>query len=250
MSKVNEPYFLNDQSLTLESIAQEGTQCCNVCDNTGRDIETVCLDDLVEEIRPYTAYSKNDVYMFAPDDAIRQQLGYVLQDFTKRSRVLKRRFRTKIQAGLRDYYVQVVEGEKIDMVESVCVAGICLQPNRNGNCCESKSCKSFGGFVFEPQDKIVLDKQKCNTCGDIEVVYYSYVNDASCNVDRILLDRYKEDIINGTAGKLRKMAGFAWSIPALGQDLMKQYEAGRAQAAIEATQGFITGSSTFDNGGW
>ncbi len=242
----NEPIDLT----TLQCGQVAPTPCSTVCANTGRDIETVCVDDLIAEIGTEVSYKELDQYLTADPDAIAQKLALTLTELSK-SGILKRRHVEPIQAGVRDYYIKPLAGETIHLVQSVCVNGRCLEANHRGNCCESGKCKPrMGGFVFEPMDKIVLDEALCKECGNIEVVYTAYVSHDACDIDKVLIDRYKEIIIQGAAGRLRKMAALPWSMPQLGMDLMRSYEIGKTQAFIDAASGYLESRRSLDGGGW
>jgi hypothetical protein len=217
-------------------------ECCTTCDNSGRDIEMVNLDDLIDVLAPETAYKDGDEYMTAPSEAIRLRLSDILTELTKASGVLLRRETICIQKGVRDYYITPVVGERIDVIHSVCVDGRCLDVRNNKLCCNNSGCRCGppgNGFVFEPMDKIVLDKAICNECKNITVVYSSFVANDACTVDKMVIERYRRAIIAGTSGKLRKMGGVPWSIPALGQDLLREYEGLRTQASIDAGTGYV-----------
>jgi hypothetical protein len=249
------PYqiYANGELVTPEVInCNQPALCepCITCANTGRDIEMVCLDDLIAEIATDVAYKELDQFLTADANAVAQKLALTLTELSKTG-VLKRRHVEPIQKGVRDYYIKPPVGETIHLVHTVCVAGRCLQQNRQGNCCETGKCRpDTGGYVFEPMDKIVLDEALCNECGNIEVVYSTFVSTDACDVDKVLIERYKETIINGTTGRLRKMGALPWSMPQLGADLMRQYEIGKNQAAIDVATSYMAGSSTYDKGGW
>lgn len=220
----------------------EPGECCTVCDNSGRDIETVSLDDMISIILPETAYKEGSDYKTAPDEAVRLRLSDILTELTKASGILKRQATIPVQAGVRDYYIPVPDGERIDVVHSVCVDGQCLEPRVGKSCCETSACRcgSEGrGFVFEPMDKIVLDKAFCNECKKITVVFSTFIANDACAIDKMVIERYRRAVIAGTAGKLRKMGGVPWSIPALGQDMLREYEGLRTQAAIDAGTGYV-----------
>jgi hypothetical protein len=254
---MTQPYqlYMNNElvppeALTCNGINTPACAACITCANTGRDIETVCLDDLIAEIESEVAYKEQDQFLTADSNAVAQKLALTLTDLSKTG-ILKRRHVEPIQKGVRDYYIKPPAGETIHLVHSVCVAGRCLDQNRNGNCCESGKCRpAMGGFVFEPMDKIVLDEALCVECGNIEIVYSTFVSTDACDVDKVLIERYKETLIAGTAGRLRKMAAFPWSIPLLGADLLRTYEMGKQQAAIDVATSYMTGHSSFDAGNW
>jgi hypothetical protein len=217
-------------------------ECCSTCDNSGRDIEMVDLDDLVDIIAPETAYKVGDDYLTAPNEAIRLRLSEILTELTKSSGILLRRETICVQKGVREYYISPVVGERIDVIHSVCVDGRCLDVRNNKFCSNGRvgRCGMPGnGFVFEPMDKIVLDQAICNECKNITVIYSAFVANDACSVDRVIVERYRRALITGTAAKLRKMGGVPWSIPALGQDLMREYEGLRTQASIDAGTGFV-----------
>lgn len=217
-------------------------ECCTTCDNSGRDIEMVNLDDIIDVLAPETAYKEGDEYLTAPKEAIRLRLSDILTELTKASGILLRRETICVQQGVRDYYITPVVGERIDVIHSVCVDGLCMDPRNNNLCCNTVGCRCGApgyGFVFEPMDKIVLDKAICNECKNITVVYSAFVANDACTVDKVIIERYRRAIIAGVSGKLRKMGGVPWSIPALGQDLLREYEGLRTQATIDAGTGYV-----------
>jgi len=236
--------FTNGMEITDFSCTPAITpgDCCTTCDNSGRDIEMVSVSDLADIISPETAYKDGEDYLTAPHDAVLLRLSDILTELTKASGILLRRETISVQQGVRDYYITPVVGERIDVIHSVCVDGRCLDVRNGRLCCSGGGCRCGApgnGFVFEPMDKIVLDKAICNECKKITVVYSSHVANDACTVDKVIVERYRRAIITGTAGKLRKMGGVPWSIPALGQDLLREYEGLRTQASIDAGTGYV-----------
>lgn len=228
--------------------------CHSVCDNSGRDIERTTLAEIIAEIAPETAYKEGDALVVADNSAIALKLIQTLTDFTKRSGFLRRKETYTAQAGVRDYYLTPPEGESIHLITSICVNGQCIEPARIDSCCRDRHpyrCECAGGrFVFEPPDKVVLDKALCSNCAKVEFHYITYVKHDACKVDRLLLDRYRETIMQGTVSRLRLMAGFGWSQPQLGLLLARQFEAGSTRAAIDDADGYAGGRQSFDAGGW
>lgn len=215
-------------------------ECCNTCDNTGRDIEMVAIADLIPFVRAETAYMKNDEVMYADAATIEQHLAWTLTDFTKQTGILSRKLTIDIQAGVRDYYITPPEGETVYRVTSVCVNGDCLQGFRGEPCCSSSHCTSSrGGFVFEPMDKIVLDEATCKDCGKIEIQYISHASNTACTVDKLVIERNQEAIVMGAGGRIRKMAGLPWSLPAKGLDMLRDFKMAIDQYKLDDTEGHL-----------
>lgn len=224
--------------------------CEQTCDNSGRDIELVEATDLVPFIRAETAYKEGDSVMYADASMIEQHLAWALTEFTQRTGILQRKAKMPIQAGVRDYYIEPPPGEEIYRVASVCVNGICLGSNRRQECCSMGQCRSArGGFVFQPQDKIVLDEAVCNECGFIEVQYETFVSNTSCTIDKLLVTRYQRAIVAGAAAGIRKMAGFGWSLPAKGLDLEREFKIAMDRAKIDEATGYSNGRQMINNWG-
>ena len=247
-------YTLDNRKLTfrgcmaiVEGMAEE---CCeaDTCDNSGRDIEIVTAAELIPYIRAETAYKDGETVAYADAGIIEQQLAFTLTDFTKRAGILERTMKMPIQAGVRDYYIKPPPGETISLVRSVCVAGVCLDGFQSGACCANNKCRPMrGGFVFEPQDKIVLDQATCNECGDIVVQYETFVSNTACTVDKIVIDRFQEAIVQGAAGRIRNMAGFAFTLPNKAASLKAEYDRAVNQAKIDATRGYLGRSPSVTN---
>lgn len=221
--------------------------CEQTCDNTGRDIELVPIADLVPYVKAETAYKEGSAILYADSSVIEQHLAWALTEFTKRTGILQRKAKMPIQSGLRDYYIEPPAGEDIYRVSSVCVDGHCIGSHRREPCCSSGACRSNrGGFVFHPQDKIVLDEARCNECGFIEVQYDTFVSNTACTIDKLLVTRFQRAIVAGAAGGIRKMAGFGWSLPAKGLDLEREFKIAIAQAQIDEAKGHTNGPHFFD----
>lgn len=226
------------------------SECCEqTCDNSGRDIELVEISTLAPYVRAETAYKEDASYLFADQATIEQHLAWTLTDFTQKSGILRRKAKISIQSGLRDYYIEPPAGEKIYRVRSACVNGACMDSHSSEPCCTSGQCRSNrGGFVFHPQDKIVLDEAVCRECGFIEVQYESFVSSTACTVDKMIIDRYQRAIVAGAAGGIRKMAGLPWSLPAKGLDLEREFKLAIDRAKIEEAIGYANNTQMVN--GW
>jgi hypothetical protein len=217
-------------------------ECCVTCDNTGRDIELVEIGDLIPFVRAETAYKDNDNIAYADAAIIEQHIAWTLIDFTKQTGILVRRAVMDIQAGVRDYYIAPPAGETVYRVTSVCVNGECLTGYRSEQCCNTGNCRSErGGFVFYPLDKIVLDDATCKDCGKIEIEYITHTSNNACTMDKVLMERFQEALTMGAGGRVRKMAGFGWSLPAKGLDMMREYKQAIDQYKLDDTEGHING---------
>lgn len=222
--------------------------CDRTCDNTGRDIELVPASDLLAYIKPETAFKEGDSILYAETTTIEQHLAWILTEFTQKTGILQRKSRIDIQAGVRDYYITPPPGEDIHRVYSVCVKGVCMDSQRREACCRAGSCgHQRGGFVFHPQDKIVLDEATCKECGVIEVQYETFVSNTACTIDKILMTRYQRALVAGAAGSIRKMAGFGWSLPAKGLDLEREFKLAMDRAKIDETIGYTGGMQFVNN---
>lgn len=223
--------------------------CAQTCDNSGRDIELVPISDLVPYIKAETAYKEGASTMFADVEVLETHLAWALKEFTQRSGILQRKVKIPIQAGLRDYYIEPPPGEEIYRVYSVCVDGHCLQSHQREQCCSGGNCRSErGGFVFHPQNKIVLDEARCNECGFIEVQYDTFTSSNACTIDKILVTRHDRALIAGAAAGIRKMAGFGWSLPAKGLDLDREFKLAIQRAQIDEAVGYTNSRQMV--GGW
>ncbi|MGL4996903.1 MAG: hypothetical protein ACRC6G_12100, partial [Deefgea sp.] len=217
--------------------------CVATCDNSGRDIELVNIADLIPYVRAETAYKDGDTVAYADAGAIEQHIAWTLTDFTKQTGILSRRAVIDIQAGVRDYYITPPQGETVYRVSSVCVNGHCLTGYRGSECCTTGKCRSSrGGFVFEPLDKIVLDEATCKDCGKIEVQYTTHASNTACTIDKLVIERFQEAIVMGAGARLRKMAGFGWSLPAKGLDMHRDYKMAIDQYKLDDAEGHMNGN--------
>jgi hypothetical protein len=224
--------------------------CGNTCDNSGRDIELVNIADLIPYVRAETAFKDKDTVAYADTGMIEQHLAWTLTDFTRQTGILSRRSVIDIQAGVRDYYITPPQGETVYRVTSVCVNGICLTGYRGAPCCTSGQCRSSrGGFVFEPLDKIVLDDATCRDCGKIEIQYTTHTSNNACTVDKLVVERFQEAIVMGAGARLRKMAGFGWSLPAKGLDMHRDYKMAIDQYKLDDAEGHANGKHQMDTYG-
>jgi hypothetical protein len=216
--------------------------CCETVDSAGRDIQIVPIADLIPFVRAETAYKDNDNTAFADGGMIEQHIAWTLTDFTKQTGILSRKAKIDITANTREYLITPPAGEEVYRVTSVCVNGYCLQGYQGEQCCSNGKCyNERGGFTFLPPNKIVLDDATCKACGKIEVQYITHASNSACTIDKLLIDRFQEALTYGAAGRIRKMAGYPWSIPAKGLDLLREYKMAIDQYKLDDAEGHLNG---------
>ena len=227
-------------------------KCVTSCQNLGRDVETMCTDDIVIEATKYYTYKDGTERYTAPENAIENALKQSLQRFTRESRILRRRAVMTTQKGVADYYIEPLNDEQIHAIESICVDGECI-PFADGICCDEDECASNGsfnyrGFTFEIPNKIVFAERSCRDGAKITVKYIAETTNDACSFDKVVWDRHKQAILSGAAAHLLTLPSWEWTAPSFGLNEERRYLMLLAQAQIEAARRYGRISKTMYSG--
>lgn len=239
--------------------------CCEAetYDNSGREVACVDVKDFTCQIVPYATYlDKTGTRYSVPDGAILSAVQTAANDFARQTHVMQRTFKMRTQVGVADYYIEPLEGEEVHLIQSVCVNGRVLSPLRGVEKCgdpfalwasASGQFSCCGNtqwlceyFMFLVPDKLVLRTapDTLDNCSDIIVNYIAVPSFTACKMDRILYSRYRSAIIKGAAENLLTMPGWEWTSPGFGVKAGKNFDAYIADARIDMSKGFSTGSQS------
>jgi hypothetical protein len=216
---------------------------CNTCDITKRDIELVEIAELIPYVVAETAYYENGEILYADKNIVEQQIAWTLTDFTKQTMILERVSTIKQVKGQSEYLIVPPMGETIHKVTSICIDGNCIDAIKNGTCLSQSKNNRFSFYL--PNKIKVFD---CG-CKDIVVNYTTFSSNTACTIDKLIVDRYQEAITFGAAGRVRKMAGFPWSSPQKGLDLLREYQSTINQYKLEQAEMHINKSGTVNTFG-
>ena len=199
------------------------------CDNDGRDVEFIALEEFLPRI---TLIAKG-----VPDDVALEYLRQSAQTLARDSLLLKREIRLDVQAGVRDYYLENGDNEQVHYVDDV-------QFGKRKSCCSSFTPKRYyscDDFSFEPNDKIILRKApKVDAENQLFVRYFAIPTQNACEVDKLLFDRYHDVVVNGALADLLLMRQYAFADPQMAMLYEKRFKQGIAQAKIDVAQQFDT----------
>lgn len=199
------------------------------CDNDGRDVEFIALEEFLPRI---TLIAKG-----VPDDVALEYLRQSAQTLARDSLLLKREIRLDVQAGVRDYYLENGDNEQVHYVDDV-------QFGKRKSCCSTFTPKrpyACDDFSFEPNDKIILRKApKADAENQLFVRYFAIPTQNACDVDKLLYDRYHDVVVNGALADLLLMRQYAFADPQMAMLYEKRFKQGIAQAKIDVVQQFDT----------
>lgn len=199
------------------------------CSNDGRDVEFIALEEFLPRV---TLVAKG-----VPDDIALEYLRQSAQIVARDSRLLKREVYIDVQAGVRDYYLESGDYEQIHYIHSIRVGKSCCQ----SDCCEPIRLCSTDAFNFEPPDKIILRKTpKQDKENQLKVEYFAMPTQSTCQVDKLLFERYHDVIVNGALADLLLMRQYEFSDPQLAMIYERKFKQGIAQVKIDVMQKFDT----------
>lgn len=251
--------------------AIDQTPCQNIttCCNDGRDIEMMSWGKWIPWVRAYTNYrDKGGNVLTAPDDMIGIAVRQAAADFSRETRVLRRIAKMDIQKGVRDYYVKPLDGERISLVDVVCVDGERLEPIRkqhewsgypslynhdNGYYSHDNgySCfhRKYGSFTWNIPDKLVLTNEPCiENKGAIFIEYHASVSEDACQVDSMLYERYREGIQRRAIETILSIPGYEWARPDFAIDSARRAEIETTRAKIDVMRGYASGHESVIKG--
>lgn len=207
--------------------------CCVYDGNEGRDIVFESLDALRCDILPGAAYGKE--MLAIPDGLLLQATREAVIDFAARTRYLRRIWRVDVQAGVQDYYIKVLDGERVGRVDAVYFGGRMYPPE------QFKYLRRIG-CEFHPPTKLIFDQAPCqDDCLGLEIFYHAVPTEGACDIDATVRQRYREAIQHGAWLRLQQMFGMPWANPNGAAWHERRYEAAVTQAKIELSTRFVTG---------
>lgn len=211
------------------SCKQQSTEvdfCC--LRNDERDVEFV---DIAEMLPRVTLVAKG-----VPDSIAIEYLRQSAYTVARESRLLERTVRLKTQKGVDDYYLEN-GSEQIILVKSIRLLD---------NCDKRKVCfepfNMCNGFKFFPPDKIILNEIPESDDKTIEVVYYAAPTQDTCEIDRLLYDRYHDVIVHGALSDLLNMTKYDFSDARMSSFYEQKFSRGIASIKIDVARDFVAGT--------
>lgn len=198
-----------------------------VCENDGRDVEFVSLAEFLPRV---TLIAKG-----VPDDVALEYLRQAAQTLARDSLLLKRELRLDVQALVRDYYLENGDNEQVHYVCDVQLGKrkICHTLHRR------LAFFKCNDFIFEPPDKIILQKApKADAENQLFVRYFAMPTQNTCAVDKLLFDRYHDVVVNGALSQLLLMRQYPFADPQMAVLYDQRFKQGIAQAKIDAMRKF------------
>lgn len=193
------------------------------CSNDGRDVEFISFTEFLPRV---TLIAKG-----VPDDVALEYLRQSAQTLARDSRLLKRELRLDVQAGVRDYYLDNGDHEQVHYVDKVALKSGQISP-----------CFCKDAFDFEPNDKIILhNTPKADKENQLYIRYFAMPTQSTCEVDKLLFDRYHDVVVNGALANLLLMRQYAFADPQMAMFYETRFKQGIAQAKIDVMQRFETG---------
>lgn len=184
-------------------------------------IDFTPLSELSAEVQ-YSALDAPSAYI---ERHLKQAAILVARDL----KVLTRKVRLDIQAGVSDYYLCPQEDERWHSVKSVCICGQCIE-FAEPPCCE-RACKcSIGRYgYFEAPDKIVLSWSPTKDESDgivVEMVALPKLD--ACSLDSWFAEVYMQAIQTKALANMRRDKGgkepHSWYDPILARELDKIFQ--------------------------
>lgn len=211
---------------TCKKQSTEVDFCC--LRNDERDVEFIGIADML----PRVTLVANGV----PDSIAIEYLRQSALTVARESRLLERKVRIELQEGVDDYYLEN-GSEQISLVKSITLGDRC---NRKRTCVQPfKLCNDFR---FYPPDKIVLDKLPENDGEFMEVVYYAMPTQDTCEIDKLMYDRYHDVIVNGALADLLSMSKYEFSDTGLSYLYEQKFNRGIASIKIDVSRDFVSGT--------
>ena len=213
------------------------------CDNDGRDVEFIDLEEFLPRV---TLVAKG-----VPDDVALEYIRQSCQTLARDSWLLKRTAYIDVQAGVKDYYIESGDNEQVYLIH-----GINLGKGRCWIGCSTNCFVPLKGyrneaFTFEPSDKIILSRiPKEDKENQLKVDYLAMPTQNACQVDKLLYDRYHDVVVNGALSNLLFMRQYEFADPQMAMVYEKRLKQGIAQAKIDTMRAFETGVQTLTSGAW
>jgi hypothetical protein len=207
----------------------------------GRDVEFECLDPFIASLKSWGTYKDGTDRLAAPDQALSEFVRLTLQEFTRKTTILRRRATMKTVANVATYHITPLPNEQIHRIESICVGRYCI-PFKDGLCCDT-ICQTvhlgrMQSFSFEIPNKIIFSSADCVAGQDITIKYVAESTHDACLVDKQILARYKDAIVQGAAARLLTQPAWEWTSPSFGLNAQKKYDKLLTEAKIDMTRKF------------
>lgn len=203
-----------------------------------------CVDYITRLVPEYVGWDKwvDEIGFAAPgvlDDMAAYYARQAAIEFAKKTRVLRRYFDIPLQRCVTDYYPCPMDGERIELINQVCINGECMTPRRDAGC-ELHYC---GWRVkFNPPNQIIVDGDMCTDHnGRITVVAHVSPTKNACEVDAMLFDRYEDAITQGALSRLYVLPGRKWTSSGLSDVSRKRFTIAMDRAKNDVARGFMSG---------
>lgn len=198
--------------------------------NDERDVEFMDIADILPRVTL--------VAQGVPDSIAIEYIRQSAYTIARESRLLERTARITLQAGVADYYLEP-GSEQIILLKSV---------ELKDGCCKRKRCfeplRVCDGFRFFPPDKIVIDELPKVDGGELEIVYYAAPTQDTCEIDRLLYDRYHDVIVHGALASLLLMSKYDFADQTMALMYEKKFNQGIASIKIDVARDFKSGPQT------
>lgn len=200
----------------------------------------VAVGEFIELIKPYATFKEANERFSAPEPAQARAVLDSLQDFTRRTRVLRRVAMFRTQHGVSDYYLVPNAGEHVSVVRRVFVDDCCIYDYKDTDC-----CVPFPGFTFVWPDCIVMAHNYLSRATDggctLEV-HYAAETARNCKViDEMLVERYSAGILYGAAERLMMLPGWEWSRGDYAARAEGKFNEAVHRAGIDVARNFTAG---------
>lgn len=190
-----------------------------------------------ELIRPYATFKVGEERFAAPEPAQARAVLDTLQDFTRRTRVLRRVATYRTQHGVHDYYLIPNVDEHVSAVLKVFIDGWCIYDYKNTDC-----CVPHPGFTFQWPDCIIMSPNYLSRAHDGNCtleVHYAAETARNCKaIDEILVERYSAGLTYGAAERLMMLPGWEWSQGAYSTRAGVVYSEAIHRATIDVARNF------------
>lgn len=194
----------------------------------------------IELIKPYATFKDSSDRYSAPEPAQARAVLNALQDFTRRTRVLRRVATYRSQPGVREYYLVPNADEHVSLIRKVFIDGCCIYDYKSTDC-----CTPYPGFTFMWPDCVVMSPGYHSRAQDggctIEVHYIAETARNCKTVDEILVERYSTGIVYGAAESLVLLPGWEWSRGDYAARAEGKFNEAVHRAGIDVARNFTAG---------
>lgn len=172
-----------------------------ICDNVGRDVEQISIEEFLPRI--------SLVASGIPTDVALEYIRQACHNFARRTGVLERFNVIKTEKNVVDYYIENADGEQVALVNGffkthLSGLNILLKLDRRNQF-------DVESIYFQPPDKIQLFNRPVFGNESIVVHFTSMPTMTACKVDRLLFDRYQDVIVNGALANILLMRKYEFA---------------------------------------